>query len=46
MKLNFWQWVGLILLVIGVAIYIYQKKRPAATTTPGTSSAPVVQPTR
>jgi drug/metabolite transporter (DMT)-like permease len=45
MKLNFWQWLGLILLVIGVAMYIYKKNRPAATNTSGTS-APVVQPTR
>jgi hypothetical protein len=41
MKLNFWQWLGLVLLVIGLALYVYKKSRPADTTT-----APVVQPTR
>ena len=48
MKLNFWQWLGLILLVIGVAMYVYKKSRPASTSTPGdnTQTAPVVQPTR
>ena len=51
MKLNFWQWLGLILLVIGVALWLYKKTRPAnpagspAGGTP-TQSAPVVQPTR
>lgn len=44
MKLNFWQWLGLILLIIGVAMYVYKKTRPAATDSAGT--APVVQPTR
>ena len=48
MKLNFWQWLGLILLVIGVAMYLYKKNRPAGSTNPAgnTQSAPVVQPTR
>lgn len=42
MKLNFWQWLGLILLVIGLALLIYKRTRPA----PMTDTAPVVQPTR
>ena len=42
MKLNFWQWLGLILLVIGLAWWTYDKTRPAKTT----DTAPVVQPTR
>ena len=42
MKLNFWQWLGLILLVIGLALYTYQRSRPATTG----DTAPVVQPTR
>jgi hypothetical protein len=48
MKLNFWQWLGLLLLVIGVAMYLYKKSRPASSTNPsgGTQTAPVVQPTR
>ena len=44
MKLNFWQWIGLILLVIGLAMLVYKKTRPASGT--GTGTAPVVQPTR
>lgn len=43
MKLNFWQWLGLILLLIGVALMIYKRTRPAPS---DTSTAPVVQPTR
>ena len=43
MKLNFWQWLGLILLVIGLAWWLYDKSRPAAT---DTGTAPVVQPAR
>ena len=48
MKLNFWQWLGLILLVIGVAMYVYKNTRPASTSNSsgGTQTAPVVQPTR
>ena len=48
MKLNFWQWLGLILLVIGVAMYLYKKSRPAnpGAGPGGTPTAPVVQPTR
>jgi hypothetical protein len=44
MKLNFWQWLGLILLVIGLALFIYKKTRPSDAS--GTGTAPVVQPTR
>ena len=44
MKLNFWQWLGLILLVIGLIMYARKMSRPA---NPGTSgTAPVVQPTQ
>ena len=48
MKLNFWQWLGLILLIIGMAMWVYKKTRPANPGGPeaGNSSAPVVQPTR
>jgi drug/metabolite transporter (DMT)-like permease len=46
MRLNFWQWIGLILLVAGVAALVYRETRPKPSpTTPGTT-APVVQPTR
>ena len=44
MKLNFWQWLGVVLLIIGLALYVYKKTRPAGPT--GTPTAPVVQPTR
>ena len=48
MKLNFWQWIGLVVVVVGVAALIYRETRPKAPTpsNPGNSSAPVVQPTR
>jgi drug/metabolite transporter (DMT)-like permease len=45
MKLNFWQWIGVVVVVVGVALLIYRETRPAAPPAdPGT--APVVQPTR
>ena len=50
MKLNFWQILGVILLVIGVVIWIYEKRQPAkgtnGPTTQNIGTAPVVQPTR
>lgn len=48
MKLNFWQWIGLVLLIIGLAALTYRKMRPAPTpsTTRNIGTAPVVQPTR
>jgi len=48
MKLNFWQWIGLILLIGGLIALAYRETRPK----PGPSSnqnigtAPVVQPTK
>jgi drug/metabolite transporter (DMT)-like permease len=36
MKLNFWQWLGVILLVLGAALWVYEHNKPAipaATTT-------------
>jgi drug/metabolite transporter (DMT)-like permease len=44
MKLNFWQWVGLVIVVVGVIALIYREKRKAPAADPNT--APVVQPTR
>ena len=44
MKLNFWQWLGLILLVLGVAFWIYERREKPRQGTDTT--APVVQPTR
>ena len=43
MKLNFWQWLGLILLLIGLGLMVYKRTRPPATPA---GTAPVVQPTR
>jgi drug/metabolite transporter (DMT)-like permease len=40
MKLNLWQWLGAILLLVGVALYIYEKnkKAPASQGQPTTQS--------
>ena len=46
MKLNFWQMLGLILLVIGLGLMVYKRTRPAPATGPNINTAPVVQPTR
>lgn len=32
MKLNFWQMIGLVLLVIGIALYIWKHTNKPATT--------------
>ena len=42
MKLNFWQWLGLILLLIGVALWIYRKNR--ATDVKVETLAPLLSP--
>ena len=44
MKLNFWQGLGLVLLIIGLVMFVIKKTRPADAGNSGT--APVVQPTR
>ena len=36
MKLNFWQWIGLGLLLVGVAFWIYERTRPERSGTPTT----------
>jgi len=50
MKLNFWQWVGLVVLVVGVAALAYRETHPVVPKTPSATqnlgTAPVVQPTR
>ena len=38
MKLNFWQWIGLVLLLIGLVMLVYRRTRP-------TGPAPTTQPT-
>lgn len=27
MKLNLWQWIGVVLLVVGVALWLYEKNK-------------------
>lgn len=39
MKLNFWQWLGLVLLLIGVALWIYKKNRGTDTRVETTGAA-------
>ena len=43
MRLNFWQWLGVILLLLGTAVWLYERKGGKP---PKTDTAPVVQPTR
>jgi hypothetical protein len=50
MKLNFWQWLGVVLLVLGVSYYIYghylrDSSSPApAHSTPATQAAAATRP--
>jgi hypothetical protein len=48
MKLNFWQWIGLVLLIGGLAALVYRETRPkpAPSTGPNLGTAPVVQPVK
>lgn len=43
MKLNFWQWIGLVLLVVGVALLVWRetagKKATVESATPPTGPA-------
>jgi hypothetical protein len=43
MKLNFWQWIGVALLVLCVGLWIYEKNKPKSdgtgTTQPSTRPA-------
>lgn len=45
MKLNFWQWLAVGLLIIGCAVWFYERNHPAASTAPGhsTTAAPTSQ---
>jgi hypothetical protein len=44
MKLNLWQWLGLGLLVVGLALYAYKKSRPAETTPSAPAATPATAP--
>jgi hypothetical protein len=41
MKLNFWQWLGVVLLIVGVAMYLYERRggapQPNVSTTTSAS---------
>ena len=45
MKLNFWQWIGLLLLIVGGFVYWYERREtapqpPVAPKSPTLTSAP------
>ncbi len=44
MKLNFWQWIGVILLIGGLALYVYKRSQaeapPKAPQSPALTSQP------
>jgi hypothetical protein len=41
MKLNFWQWLGLLILIVGGAYWVYSRvlNKPAANAVPSTPTA-------
>lgn len=41
MKFNFWQWIGVLLLLVGAAIWGYKQLNP-----PPSSTAPTTAPSR
>ena len=43
MKLNFWQWLGLVLLAIGLILYVIKHNRDASRP-PGTDTVPTTTP--
>ena len=36
MKLNFWQWIGVVLLLLCVGLWIYEQNKPKDSGTPST----------
>ena len=47
MKMNAWQWLGLILVLAGLALIIWRETRPDEPGAPGPGGpAPVTQPAR
>ena len=41
MKLNFWQWLGVVLLVVGIALWIYRETRPESLPPPTNLPSPI-----
>ena len=39
MKLNFWQWLAVVLLVIGIAWWLYDKRQADKATAPSGTAA-------
>jgi hypothetical protein len=44
MKLNVWQMIGAVLLVIGIALWVYKKTRPDPQPAPNPSPPAATQP--
>ena len=45
MKLNFWQWLGVVLLVVGLILYATRTKEgPANNPNPANTPAPTTTP--
>jgi drug/metabolite transporter (DMT)-like permease len=44
MKLNFWQWLGVALLVVGVLVYLFENTTPTANPPGATTPEPVNTP--
>lgn len=42
MKLNFWQWLAIVLLILGIAIWIYQARHKTAPTPPTLPNAQII----
>lgn len=43
MKLNFWQWLALVLLVIGLVIWIYERSHTTPAPPPNQMTPPATQ---
>ena len=41
MKLNFWQWLGVVLLVVGLIWLLYARRDRGVTTTPPPADVPI-----
>lgn len=43
MKLNFWQWLALVLLVIGLVLWMYERSHTPSAAPPNQSSPAATQ---